>query len=175
MPITHPHHTALFVTDLTRSLDFYVGLLGFELLNRNDGWGGDFLDRVVNAEGARINLAVLQLGGVTIELIQVLSPADFPTDASTRASGLARVGFAVEDIDEVYTRLEAAGVRFMGEGVIQTVWWEPEVDAGTGAAREADGSAPVASHFKGGRAVNFFDPDGIVLELQEPVERGRVT
>lgn len=167
MPITHPHHTALFVTDLDRSLDFYVGLLGFELLNRNDGWGGEFLDRVVNAEGSRINLAVLQLGGVVIELIQVLSPADFPTDASARASGLARIGFAVEDIDEVYARLRAAGTRFMGEGVIQTVWWEPE------AATGADGG--MTSHFKGGRAVNFFDPDGIILELQEPVERGRVT
>ncbi len=170
MPITHPHHTALFVTDLDRSLDFYVGLLGFELLNRNDGWGGEFLDRVVNAEGARINLAVLQLGGVVIELIEVLSPADFPTDASTRASGLARIGFAVEDIDEVYERLRAAGTRFMGEGVIQTVWWQPEVAAG---AAGADGE--LTSHFKGGRAVNFFDPDGIILELQEPVERGRVT
>ena len=60
----------------------------------------------------------------------------------------------------------AAGVRFMGEGVVQTVWWEPE---------PAAGGAEVTSHFKGGRAVNFFDPDGIILELQEPVERGKVT
>ena len=72
----------------------------------------------------------------------------------------------MEDIDEVYARLAAAGVRFMGEGVVQTVWWEPEP--------AADGGA-VTSHFKGGRAVNFFDPDGIILELQEPVERGKVT
>lgn len=171
MPVTHPHHTALFVTDLDRSLDFYVGLLGFELVNRNDAWGGEFLDRVVNAEGARINLAVLQLGGVVIELIQVLSPAGFPTDASTRSSGLARIGFAVEDIEGVAARLRAAGVRFMGDGAIQTVWWEPE-DAG---AAGDDSGAEVTSHFKGGRAVNFFDPDGIILELQEPVERGRVT
>lgn len=162
MPITQPHHTALFVTDLDRSLPFYTDVIGFELLNRNDNWGGEFLDKVTNAEGARINLAVLQLGGVVIELIQVLSPADFPTDASTRTSGLARIGFMVEDIDEVYARLQAAGVRFMGEGRIQTVWWEPEGGVET-------------SHFKGGRAVNFFDPDGIILELQEPVERGRVT
>lgn len=168
MPITHPHHTALFVTDLDRSLAFYTELLGFELLNRNDNWGGEFLDKVTNAVGARINLAVLQLGGVVIELIQVLSPADFPSDASTSASGLARIGFAVEDIDEVYARLAAAGVRFMGEGVVQTVWWEPEPAAG-------GGGGEVTSHFKGGRAVNFFDPDGIILELQEPVERGRVT
>lgn len=162
MPITQPHHTALFVTDLDRSLPFYTDVIGFELLNRNDNWGGEFLDKVTNAEGARINLAVLQLGGVVIELIQVLSPDDFPTDASTRTSGLARIGFMVEDIDEVYGRLQAAGVRFMGEGVIQTVWWEPEAGEET-------------SHFKGGRAVNFFDPDGIILELQEPVERGKVT
>lgn len=166
MPITQPHHTALFVTDLDRSLAFYTELLGFELLNRNDGWGGDFLDRVTNTTGASLSLAVLQLGGVVIELIQVLSPADFPSDASTRASGLARIGFVVEDIDEVAARLRAAGVRFMGSGEVQTVWWDPE---------PAEAGAEVTSHFKGGRAVNFFDPDGIILELQEPVERGRVT
>ena len=165
MPILGPHHTALFVTDLDRSLPFYTDLLGFELLNRNDDWGGEFLDRVTNATGARINLAVLQLGGVVIELIQVLSPASFASDASRAESGLARIGFMVEDIDEVADRLRAAGVRFMGSGEVQTVWWEPE----PGEAGE------VQSHFKGGRAVNFFDPDGIILELQEPVERGRYT
>lgn len=165
MPITHPHHTALFVTDLDRSLAFYTGLLGFELLNRNDGWGGEFLDKVTNSKGARINIAVLQLGGVVIELIQVLSPPDFPTDASTADRGLARIGFVVEDIETVAAGLRAAGVRMMGSGEIQTVWWEPE----PGEAGE------VQSHFKGGRAVNFFDPDGIILELQEPVERGKVT
>ncbi len=165
MAITHPHHTALFVTDLDRSLAFYTELLGFELLNRNDDWGGEFLDRVTNATGARINLAVLELGGVVIELIQVLAPAGFASDASTAESGLARIGFVVEEIEQVAARLRAAGVRFMGSGEIQTVWWEPEPGA----------EGEVTSHFKGGRAVNFFDPDGIILELQEPVERGRIS
>ena len=76
----------------------------------------------------------------------------------------------MENIEQVAARLRAAGVRFMGSGEIQTVWWEPEPDE----AGEADGDA-VRSHFKGGRAVNFFDPDGSILELQEPGERGRVT
>lgn len=152
MPIVDMHHVVLLVTDLDRSVDFYCGKLDFELVARNDDRGGEFLDTVCQAEGVRINIALVRGGGEIIELIQVLRPDGFPTDVDTRPFGMARIGFEVTDIEGTVADLRRRGVEPMSE--IATV---------------------TSGHYSGGRAVFFRDPDGIILELQEPVVPGRVT
>ena len=62
--------------------------------------------------------------------------------------GAAHPSFAVADLDGEYARLKAAGVRF--------------------------NSAPVEVRRDGqylGKSLYMFDPDGITVELYEPVEK----
>ena len=97
--ITDLHHTSLFVSNLDKSLPFYVEKLGFELVSRSDNWGGAFLGEVCGgADDVKINVALLRAGGEIIELIEVLSPESIPSDKTTRTIGLARIGFEV-DVD----------------------------------------------------------------------------
>lgn len=150
------HHVSLFVPDLERSLAFYVGVLGCELVRRNDAWGGTFLGEVCGfgPRDMRIHLALLRVPGdpTIFELIEVLDRGLFPTDASDRGCGIARLGFEVTDIEATVTLLRGRGVRFLS-GVITS-------------------SVPPGQHYAGGRAIKFLDPDGIVLELQQPRQPG---
>jgi catechol 2,3-dioxygenase-like lactoylglutathione lyase family enzyme len=153
------HHPSLFVSDLDRSLRFYCDTLGLELVGRHADWGGPFLGTVcgMGAVDMRINIAIVRVRGSAkiLELIQVLQPVGEPSDASTRGRGIARIGFEVDEIEETVADLRRKGVRFLSE--IVTVQVGP------------------AAHYSDGRAVKFLDPDGIVLELQQPPAPGRIT
>ena len=162
--ITDVHHLALFVTNLDRSLPFYTDQLGFELVSRSNDWGGEFLDVVCGGiDNTRINIALLKAGGEIVELIQVLSPEGVVDDTNPYPRGMARIGFEVDDIELTVAELSAKGVEFLSE--IITVEVEPP-----------PGSDPNAeTHYEGGRAIMFQDPDGIILELQQPPRPGAVT
>ena len=157
--ISDLHHSTLFVTDLERSLRFYCETLGLEMVSRSERWGGRFLGTVCGMRGIdmRLNIALLRVGrhGKVFELIEVLQPKGLPTDASSRGSGIARVGFEVEDIDGTVEELSRRGVTFLSEVITVQV------------AQNA--------HYSDGKAIKFLDPDGIVLELQQPPTPGRIT
>lgn len=137
--ITDLHHTALFVSDLDRSLEFYVETLGFELVAHDHERGGAWLEEVCGGvDDLRLGLALVRAGGEIIELIEILSPDSIPSDATARRFGVARLG-----------------VEFMSEIVTVT--------------------APAGQHYSDGRAIFFRDPDGIILELQQPPALGRIT
>ena len=153
--ITRHHHTSLFVTDLDRSIAFYCGVLGFELLNAEKARGGAFMDQVCNHPGTAHDLALVRLGDFVIELIVPLSPPDQLSDANAMDHGIARIGFEVEEIEETVAALRAQGVQFMSE--VATLPTEG------------------VKHYAGGKAVFFRDPDGIILELQQPPRPGQVT
>lgn len=151
--ITDLHHTALFVTDLDRSLLFYIDKLGFELVSRSDDRGGPFMDAVCGGiENLRVHLALLRAGGEIIELMQILTHDEIPTDATERRFGIARIGFEVDDIEATVAELRERGIAFMSD--IVTV---------------------ANQHYAGGKAIKFQDPDGIILELQQPSAPGRIT
>jgi catechol 2,3-dioxygenase-like lactoylglutathione lyase family enzyme len=153
------HHPSLFVTNLDRSLAFYCGTLGLELVGRHDDWGGPFLGTVCGLPGVdlRINIAIVRVAGSAkiLELIQVLAPAGEPTDASARGRGIARIGFEVDAIEATVADLRRKGVHFLSD--IVTVQVAPN------------------AHYSDGKAIKFLDPDGIVLELQQPPAPGRIT
>ncbi|NKB37513.1 MAG: hypothetical protein GKR93_10140 [Gammaproteobacteria bacterium] len=154
--ITDLHHTALFVSNLDKSLPFYVDKLGFELVSRSDKWGGPFLGEVCGGlDDVKINVALLRAGGEIIELIEVLTPDEIPPDTSTRRVGLARIGFEVDDIEATVTEFKGRGIEFMSDIVTVTV----------------DDTA----HYSDGKAIKFQDPDGIILELQQPPVPGKIT
>jgi catechol 2,3-dioxygenase-like lactoylglutathione lyase family enzyme len=145
------HHTTMFVTDLERSVRFYRDVLGFELASRDDERRGPFLDAISLMPDVHIKIALITFARHTVELIQPVAPPGQATDAGT-ALGMSRMGFEVRDIDALVARLERDGLEFMSEVVTVT-----------------------EGHYSGGKAVFFRDPDGVILEFQEPTEPGRVT
>lgn len=153
------HHPSLFVTNLQRSLAFYCGTLGLELVGSHANWGGPFLGEVCGMPGVdmRIDIAIVRVPGSAkiFELIEVREPAGEPNDASERGCGIARLGFEVEAIEATVAELKRKGVRFLSE--IVTVQVAPN------------------AHYSDGKAIKFLDPDGIVLELQQPPAPGRIT
>lgn len=121
------HHIAIIASDYERSKRFYCDVLGFTLQQEvyraaRDSWKGD-----------------LALNGhYLIELFSFPSP---PARVSRpEACGLRHLAFAVDDIEQVVTALNGAGVD----------------------------CEPVRTDEYTGRRFTFFaDPDGLPLELYE--------
>jgi lactoylglutathione lyase len=138
------HHTALNVTDMDRSLKFYRGILGLELLFEPQEASGGSFEKATHIHGAKIKFTMLKVaGGKTfIELIQYLNPRAKPNQISISDTGAPHVAFRVDDINEAKSKLESKGVKFNSDPVrIQT------------------------GPLKGRSFVYFKDPDGLTLEL----------
>jgi glyoxylase I family protein len=147
------HHTVLLVSDFDRALRFYCDTLGFELVTRDDDRRGPFLDQMFNVEGVVIKLALVRGGGEILEIIEPVAPPQIVEhDGSDKRYGIARVGFEVDGIEQLVADLSAKGVEFISDIVDMTV-----------------------GHYAGGKVVFFRDPDGILLELQQPAVPGQVT
>jgi glyoxylase I family protein len=148
------HHVVLLVSDFDRSMDFYTQTLGFEQVSRDTDRRGPFLDKMFAVEGVVIKLGLVRAGGEIIEIIEPVAPAELAavTDTSNSLRGIARVGWEVDDIEGMVRDLSGKGVEFISEIVDMTV-----------------------GHYAGGKVVFFLDPDGILLELQQPSEPGKKT
>src|ERR1700754_1461116 len=109
------HHTVLLVTDFDRSLDFYCNTLGFELVSRDEDRRGPFLDQMFGMDGVVIKLSLVRAGGEIIEIIEPVAPAQLKavTDRTDAPGGIARVGWEVDDIDEMVADLRQKGVVFV--------------------------------------------------------------
>ena len=136
------NHTSFTVSDLDRSVDFYVSVLGFELLNRS-ARDRSFTEKVVGVPGAQIEVAYVQAPGHRLELIQYIEPKDRGEVVSRPCdTGFAHVAFDVDDIDAVVAAVRAAGVEPLSEPVV--------INAGPNS---------------GGKAVYTRDPDGVTIEF----------
>ena len=108
-------HTALSVPDMDQAIEFYSGVLGFEV-EMNAGWpsGAKPLDDLVGLEDSASKVAMLRLGDTKIELFQYQNPegkAQNP-DRPVCDHGIIHLCLAVSGIEEEYERLKKVGVRF---------------------------------------------------------------
>ncbi|MFS8543121.1 MAG: VOC family protein [Limnochordales bacterium] len=147
-------HFSFTVRNLERSLEFYQGLLGMELVHRQEQ-GGGYTDRLVGMQDVWLKAAMLKfpgqdagVSGHVLELIEYVRPQGTPVDLRTCNPGVAHMAFVVEDIHKEYERLKAHGVQFKSEPVAIT-----------------------GGRNKGGWAVYLLDPDGITPELFQPPPR----
>lgn len=108
-------HTAISVPDLEVAVDFYCGVLGFELESQS-GWpqGARRVDQLVGLSDSASTVAMVRLGGTRIEIFQYQSPEPRRRDEAFRVCdhGITHICLAVSGIDEEYARLVAAGVEF---------------------------------------------------------------
>jgi catechol 2,3-dioxygenase-like lactoylglutathione lyase family enzyme len=139
--ITGIHHFALTVSDTDRSVAFYTGLFGLELLSDREV-DRDYVERITAVEGAWIRIVHLRGYGKQVELLEYKRPRGAERARPLPDAGSAHLCFTSDDLDEDVARLQAAGVVFRSQPVETT-------------------SGPN----RGGRGVYLEDPDGNAVEV----------
>lgn len=147
-------HASLTVSDLERSVAFYAGTLGLELVARQRQ-ANAYTRTLVGYADADLAVAQLRVPGAPVgpsghhvELVQYLAPASDTPVPPRHAAGAAHLAFVVDDAQAEHARLVAAGVRFVS----------PPVAITEGVNR-------------GGATCYFLDPDGITVEIVQPPRR----
>jgi lactoylglutathione lyase len=144
-------HFSFTVSDLERSLDFYVDLLGLELVHRQTQ-DNAYTRRLVGYPDAHLRVAQLAVPGQPrgysthdLELVEYVRPRGVRSDVNMYNPGAAHMAFTVPDAHAEYERLIGAGVEFVSSPNL--------IQAGVNT---------------GGYTCYFRDPDLIVLELVQP-------
>jgi glyoxylase I family protein len=135
-------HIGICVAELPRSLAFYRDGLGFREVGRYSA-GDEATERLLEVDGAQLELVYLERDGVRIELLHYPSPGHVGSGERRpmNALGLTHLSFAVQDLDRVGRAIEKAGGRLLEE---------------------------TRSVFKSGNQGLFaLDPDGTRIELIE--------
>ena len=144
-------HVGLTVTDLDRSVAFYRDVLGLSYLGEMEMKGPE-TEKLFQRKGCKARVAYLngsqELAAPPVELIQFVGQETEHQAGDLFRTSISELCFAVEDIDREYQRLKELGVEFLSE---------PQTFDST------------EYGFGKSRAVYFRDPDGIVLELLQPL------
>jgi catechol 2,3-dioxygenase-like lactoylglutathione lyase family enzyme len=145
--IVGARHAGITVSDLDRSLDFYCGALGMELL-----WRRLYEEREIAAivgipEATAFDIAMLRVpgGDLEVELLEYKGCERHPASARPCDYGTGHFAVFVEDIEALYADLAARGIAFRSDGPV-------EMSAGAN---------------KGGKSLYSLDPDGYVIEFHE--------
>ncbi|GAB3269493.1 VOC family protein [Kineosporia babensis] len=145
-------HFSFTVADLDRSVEFYAGLLGFQLIHRQ-AQNNEYTRRLVGYPDADLRVAQLAVpgqprgrSGHDLELVEYRQPRGEGFGPHHRhRPGAAHLALCVPDAPGEHARLTRAGVRFVSE--------PQRITAGINT---------------GGFTCYFLDPDDITLELVQP-------
>ncbi len=145
--IDGPRHGGITVSDLDRSLEFYVGLLGLELLWRRRYEEREIMRITGVTEATGIEVAMLQVPGseLQIELLRYHGCESASGASAPSHHGTGHFCVFVTGIEDLYDELRAQGVRFRSDGPV-------EMSAGANA---------------GGKSLYSLDPDGYVFEFHQ--------
>ena len=138
------HHVAISVADLERSIDFYGKHFGMAKLCEPFPFAGDWYERIMAVDDPQGRMVVIGANGMALELFEFAHPAppDQNPDRPVSNRGFTHFGLDVDDIDDAYARMAAAGVRF---------------------------HCPVQVHAGTIKATYGRDPDGNVFEMTQSV------
>ena len=114
--VLHTEHTGLTVSSLDEALEFWCGVMGFEMGVRKDLGSGTLVENIVGVPGADMQIAtVIAPGGHKIELLEYRAPADRQVYQPRSCDvGSAHLTFAVTNLDEMLARVETARWRRLG-------------------------------------------------------------
>lgn len=111
------HNVGIVVDDLETAIAFFAEL-GLELEGETTV-EGQWVDRIVALNGVRSDIAMMRTpdGHSRLELTKFQRPTatSVELNAPVNTLGIRRIMFAVEDIKEVLTRLQAHGAELVGE------------------------------------------------------------
>jgi catechol 2,3-dioxygenase-like lactoylglutathione lyase family enzyme len=110
-------NVGIVVEDLKAAIAFFVEL-GLELEGETTV-EGQWVDRIVGLDGVRSDIALLRTpdGHSRIELAKFRKPTAISAkrDVAVNTQGVHRIMFAVEDIEDVLSRLKPHGAKLIGE------------------------------------------------------------
>lgn len=111
------HNVGIVVDDLKAAIAFFAEL-GLELEGETTV-EGQWVDRIVGLNGVRSDIAMMRTpdGHSRLELTKFQRPTatSVELNAPVNTLGIRRIMFAVEDLNEVLTRLQAHGAELVGE------------------------------------------------------------
>lgn len=118
MTLKRMDNVLIVVDDIEAAKAFFIEL-GMELEGETT-LEGRWVDRVVGLENVRSEIAVMRTpdGQGRVELSKFHSPTAVsgePKNAPSNTLGIRRIMFAVDDLDDVLTRLRAHGAELVGD------------------------------------------------------------
>lgn len=139
-------HSGITVKNLENALDFYVNILGFELISTQVAKNDYIFDIVEIPKLKEIKIAFVQIPeGHVIEILEYVGIDTYSGSARSCDYGTGHICLRVENLEEMYEELKAKGIKFKSKKVANIL-----VDAN-----------------KGSKAVYMLDPDGYIIELME--------
>jgi glyoxylase I family protein len=140
------HHVGITVTSLETSLRFWIDILGFELVGRDELQDRDFVRDVTGVRDGSIALAMLAKGPHVVELLEYKTAFGRKALAFQACdSGASHIGLMVKDVDALLSVAATHGwVAFGTPQVVAKGPWE------------------------GRRVVYLKGPDNVLIELVEP-------
>ena len=113
MSILGVHHPALAVPDMGQALDFYCGVIGFELCMQADIPSGiEPMDTAFAVPDAGCKVRMIKKGNTCIELFEFNSPVDGDSDRPVTKQGITHFALATDDVEKDFAHLESNGVKF---------------------------------------------------------------
>lgn len=105
------NHLGMSVADLERSIAFYSGLLGFEVVFRSTVHDRDDIEAVVGMSDVHADIAFLDAGDTRLELWHYRTPAGHPLSAAQVPAdlGLRHLALEVDDVAAAHRLLTEAG------------------------------------------------------------------
>ena len=101
----HLEHVAVIVEDYDAAIDFFVGRLGFELVEDSPATTND---------GRPKRWVVVRPPGAATGILLARADGDHQRDAvGNQFAGRVGLFLRVDDFDEAYERMAAAGVEFL--------------------------------------------------------------
>lgn len=114
MTVLRLSHIGICVSDISKSVDFYSKVFGFEQISAVDVKGEE-AEKIMQIPGVNLHAAYLERDGTRIELLYYRSPGFSKKDHPRPLNeiGLTHLSFRVSDLDLVVKDVSKYGGRYI--------------------------------------------------------------
>jgi glyoxylase I family protein len=107
------HHAAIAVSDLAAAVDFYCGVLGFEVVMEAELPPGiEMMAEALGIEDSGFQVKMIKKGNSCLELFQFNVSEIGDCRRPPNRTGITHIALASDDVPADYQRLSEAGVVF---------------------------------------------------------------